>query len=348
MKWQHPPRIVQMDITSQCNLACKHCRASVLDKTTADLTFQQVISLLDQIHAISPHAALAIAGGEPLMRPDLRDIFCYIKENHPGNHVELLTNATLITPENVDWLLETVRGFNVSMEGATPQIHDSVRGRGSFEKTVQALTLLVEKDATVAVRMTYFHQGEDEPEALMRFIDSIGIKIFNFRYLVPVGRASHKLVDADQYRRLCERIWDTGKELNMRVGFSDPFPEMFMNEVRHREIETDSDLMQGIAVTGCSIAFTLLYINPQGIVQLCPYFPIFVADATQENLENIWFENELLENFRHSRSALEGKCGTCKYKFACGGCRGAASAMGDFLGEDPRCWQRTEEILVAD
>jgi radical SAM protein with 4Fe4S-binding SPASM domain len=347
MKWQHPPRIVQMDITSQCNLACKHCRASVLDKTTADLTFQQVVSLLDQIHSFSPHAAFAMAGGEPLMRADLKEILFHIKDDLHGNHVELLTNATLITSKNVDWLLKTVRGFNVSMEGATPEIHDSIRGRGSFEKTVQALNLLVENDATVAVRMTYFHQGEDEPEALMRFVNSIGVKIFNFRYLVPVGRATNRMVDADQYRRLCERIWDVGEELNMRVGYSDPFPEMFVNKVRQREIEIDSDLMQGISVTGCSIAFTLLYINPQGIVQLCPYFPIFVADATKESVEKIWFENELLENFRHSRSALAGKCGTCKYKFACGGCRGAAFATGDFLGEDPRCWQIPEEILVT-
>ncbi|MBU7036474.1 MAG: radical SAM protein [Theionarchaea archaeon] len=348
MKWQYPPRIVQMDITSQCNLACKHCRASVLDKTAADLTYQQIVSLLNQIHSLSPHAALAMAGGEPLMRADLQEILSYIRDNLPGNHVELLTNATLITPERIDWLLETVRGFNVSMEGATPGIHDSVRGRGSFEKTVQALNLLVESDATVAVRMTYFHQGEDEPEALMRFVDSIGVRIFNFRYLVPVGRATNRMVDADQYRRLCERIWETGEELNMRVGFSDPFPEMFVNETRQKEIDIDSDLMQGIAVTGCSIAFTLLYINPQGIVQLCPYFPISVADATRENVERIWFENELLDNFRHSRSALEGKCGGCKYKFACGGCRGAASATGDFLGEDPRCWQELEHILVTD
>ncbi|MBU7047165.1 MAG: radical SAM protein [Theionarchaea archaeon] len=347
MNWQYPPKIVQMDITSRCNLACKHCRASVLDKTQADLTYQEVISLLTQIHTFSPHAILAVAGGEPLMRPDIKDIFYYIKDNLPGIQVELLTNATLITPDNVDWLLETVQGFNVSMEGSTPEIHDSIRGRGSFKKTVEALNLLVEKDATVAVRMTYFHQGEDEPERLMRFIHNIGVSIFNFRYLVPVGRATHKMVDPDQYWRLSTRIWDIGKALNMTIGYSDPFPELLVNTEKKKVIHTDTDLMEGISVTGCSIGFTLLYIDPQGIVQLCPYFPIFVADAKKESLEKVWFENELLENFRYSRSALEGKCGSCKYKFACGGCRGAASAMGNFLGEDPRCWHNAGEIAVT-
>ncbi len=343
MNWQHPPRIVQIDITSQCNLACRHCRASVLDKTTADMTYEQVVSIVTQIHSFSQQVALAVAGGEPLMRPDLKDIFYYIKDNLPKMDIELLTNATLITPENIDWLLETVRGFNISMEGATPKIHDAIRGRGAFSKTVKALQLLVERDATIAVRMTYFHQGEDEPVTLMRFIHDLGVDIFNFRYLVPVGRATNKTVDAAQYQRLSERIWDVGKELDMTIGYSDPFPELLVNKERRNEIITDTDLLQGIAVTGCSIAFTLLYINPQGIVQLCPYFPIDVADATKEDVARIWFENELLEHFRYSRSVLEGKCGDCEYKFACGGCRGAASAMGNFLGEEPRCWKNVRE-----
>ncbi len=339
MNWQHPPKIVQIDITSCCNLACRHCRASVLDRTSADLTFAQVVSILTQIHSFSPNVSLAVAGGEPLMRPDIKDIFYYVKDNLPGMNIELLTNATLINERNIDWLTETVRGFNVSMEGATQEIHDSIRGRGTFLKTVHALKLLVEKDATTAVRMTYFHQGEAEPENLMRFIHTLGVKIFNFRYLVPVGRATNKEVDADQYQRLSERIWDVGKELNMRVGYSDPFPEILVNKERRKVVDNDQDLTHGISVTGCSIAFTLLYINPQGVVQLCPYFPIFVADAKKEEVKKIWFENDLLENFRYSRSALKGKCGSCKYKFACGGCRGAASAMGNFLGEEPRCWK---------
>lgn len=338
MSWQHPPKIVQIDITSDCNLACKHCRASVLNKTVADLTTDQVTSMLDEIHSFAPNVALAIAGGEPLMRPDLKNILYYIKDHFRNMDVELLTNATLINEENIDWLADTVRGFNVSMEGTNPKIHDAIRGKGSFLKTVRALKLLVERDVPVAVRMTYFHQGEDEPEKTLRFVYDLGVKMFNFRYLVPVGRASDKDIDAEQYRRLSERLWEVGQELNMTVGFSDPFPELLVNCKRREEIDSDSDLINGVSVTGCSIAFSLLYINPQGMVQLCPYFPIDVADATKEDLKNVWFENELFKHFRYSRSLFKGKCSSCKYKFACGGCRGAAHAMGDFLGEDPRCW----------
>jgi radical SAM protein with 4Fe4S-binding SPASM domain len=234
------------------------------------------------------------------------------------------------------------------MEGSTPEIHDAVRGKGAFHKTIQALKLLVEKEANLAVRMTFFNQEEDEPENLMRFLKNIGVKMFNFRYLVPVGNAKNKSVNSDQYRRLSHRVWDTGKKLNMKVGFSDPFPELLVNKERASEIESNTDLLHGVAVTGCSIAFTLLYVNPQGIVQLCPYYPVVVADSKNESLEKIWFENELLNLFRHSRAALEDKCGDCEYKYACGGCRGAASAMGNALGGEPRCWKNTSCQIIPN
>ena len=337
--WTHPPQIIQWDCTGKCNLRCRHCRASNLNQQLSDLSFEQAVTLLRQADELAPGAALALAGGEPLMRRDLRELLEYIRSNLSLS-VELLTNATLITPSNVSWLSETVSGFNVSMEGASASVHDAVRGAGSFDRTLSALRLLVEKDVPVAVRMTFFDQEEDEVERLIRLVYDVGVRVFNFRYVVPVGEAMGRAVDPRQYRRLSQRIWELGETLGMRIGFSDPFPELFVNEARKKEIEEDERLSTGVAVTGCSIAFTLLYINPQGIVQLCPYFPVIVDDAKLKSLSDIWFGNEKLSLFRYSRTFLNGQCGDCRNRFSCGGCRGAAYAMGDYLGEDPRCWMK--------
>lgn len=340
MAWIYPPRIVQWDITANCNLRCYHCRAGFVGKQVKDLDFKKVVSVLKKIKHLSPHATLALAGGEPLIRKDLKAILSCVK--NLGIKVELLTNGTLISQENISWLCETIQGFNVSLEGATAEINDRIRGRGAFQKTVKGLNILLKNNAQVAVRMTYFHQGENEVERLMYFLAKLGINFFNFRYFVPVGKAcGQKGLEAEQYKKLCQRIWFLGKKLNITVGFSDPFPEILINKTKQNEIKKDPPLIQGKAVTGCSAGFYLLYLNPQGIVQLCPYFPIFIADAKKENLNRVWFKNKRLNLFRCHRSILEGKCGVCEYKFACGGCRGAAwGATGDFLEEDPRCWKK--------
>jgi len=178
--------------------------------------------------------------------------------NQGSLSVELLTNATLIDNKNVDWLSALVSGFNVSVDGSSADIHDKIRVKGSFARTMAILDLLVENNVRLAVRMTYFGQAEDEVEKLLRMLQSRGVKTLNFRYVVPLGNASGTSVDPVQHTRLILHIWELGKELGMKVGFSDPFPELLVSNQRRNEVESDQRLSTGVAITGCSVAFSLL------------------------------------------------------------------------------------------
>lgn len=346
MAWELPPRIVQWDITNQCNLACGHCRAKNLNlkkEAKEFLGLDDVIAILDNIFSFVPDASIAFAGGEPLIRKDLKEILWYTKANLWDGSVEVLSNGTLINSENVKWLAEYVDGFNISLDGASEDVHDAIRGRGSFGKSLNGIEKLVSKKARVAVRMTFLNQKEDEPEKLAGLLKEIGVDFLNFRYFVPVGWAYARKIDARQYERISRNLLSAGERLGVKIGFSDPFPEILVSKKKREEISLDIDLLSGKAMSGCSVAFDLLYLDPQGIVSLCPYFPIMFADAKKEDLERVWFENKFLKTFRHYRASLRGECGRCKYKFACGGCRGSAWAIsGDSLGSDPRCWHRAD------
>ena len=62
--------------------------------------------------------------------------------------VRLQTNAILINSMNLDTILSLKdRGLiiQISLEGATAPVHDRVRGKGSFDKTMKALRLLKKK-----------------------------------------------------------------------------------------------------------------------------------------------------------------------------------------------------------
>ena len=44
------------------------------------------------------------------------------------------------------------------------------------------------------------------------------------------------------------------------------------------------------------------------------------------------------------RNQLQGKCGRCRYKFTCGGCRAMAYyEHGDLMAEDPTCFFEPED-----
>lgn len=340
MNWKIPPRLCQWDITPNCNLRCAHCRATASWKKERELPFNAVIVILEQLISFAPDVFLAFAGGEPLARKDLKEIIGWLKHREKPVGVALLSNGTLINVDNIDWLAGLVDEFNISLEGASAKINDTVRGQGAFQKALKGISLLTGRGVPTTIRMTFFRQEEKEVEALMRFLPEIGVNSFNFRYVVPVGRAQGFKVSASQHERLCQTIWQLGEELGLRVGFSDPFPEILLNEKLQAEIKNDKELMSGKAITGCSMAFSLLYLDPQGIVRACPYFPAVCDDAKSKPLAEIWFNNKLLQALRTVKGALRGKCGKCEYKFACGGCRGVALITGDFLGEDSRCWKK--------
>lgn len=339
MSWNIVPRLCQWDITHKCNLDCIHCRALGLRRGSEDLFLTQIKTILKSLFEFSPKVHMALAGGEPLARPDLREILEFIKKINSETRVELLTNGTLICSENIGWLSENIRGFNVSLEGARPEINDPVRGKGAFKKTLCGIKILAERNLLVCVRMTYLHQGENEIYRLMRFLPETGVRRFNLRYVVPVGSARGISISSKQYGRISRNVYALGKELGLIVGFSDPFPELLVNSSRADVVRADRQMMCGEKVGGCSMAFDLLYIDPNGIVRACPYFPKFCGDAKSESLRKIWMESQMLEVLRKIRSCLSGACGSCEFKFACGGCRGAAYASRDILGADPRCWK---------
>ena len=338
MSWKHPPEICQWDITKNCNLRCSHCRALELRKIKKDLDLETVKSILGQLILLSPKAILVLAGGEPLARKDLKQILFWYNKKSDFAHIEILSNGILINEDNIKWLKGTVRGFNISLEGADEKINDAIRGKGSFKKTLKGISILTKNDLPVRVRMTFMDQKEEDVEKLMRFLPEIGVEAFNFRHVVPVGQAQGMQVSSLQYKKLSEKIWSLGKDLGLKVGFSDPFPEILVNKDLQEQLKNHAGLKSGETVGGCSAGFSLLYIDPEGIVRVCPYFPLRVSDAKKIPLEKIWFKNKILERIRWMRSSLEGKCGSCQYKFACGGCRGAALATGNIFGEDPRCW----------
>lgn len=135
------PRSLFLHLTHRCNLSCTHCYAGDRpSETPRDLPTRVVFSLFEQIKEAGG-GAVTLSGGEPLLHPDIRSILAHAR---PELEIRLLTNGTLINQNWADILAGQKARVQVSLDGSCPEVHDAIRGKGSFEKTVRAVALLQE------------------------------------------------------------------------------------------------------------------------------------------------------------------------------------------------------------
>ena len=117
-----------VDVTDRCNLRCKHCfyfrEEHESEEMDAD-EFLEGLRILRDRHDIQ---SMGWSGGEPLYR---REVVLEGAKLFPVN--QLYTNGTLPLP-----VVPGLQPF-VSVDG-TREIHDSVRGKGAYDKVMENVT----------------------------------------------------------------------------------------------------------------------------------------------------------------------------------------------------------------
>jgi radical SAM protein with 4Fe4S-binding SPASM domain len=144
-------------LTNRCNLLCTHCLMSSSPDWPAhkELTTSEWCSIVGQYAEFVSKRGFSnyhttFTGGEPLLRKDALEIAQHCKSL--GIYTELFSNGALIAnPRIAVAISSAVDEVQISVDGATAEVHDSIRGRGMFERSIRGLQLL--RDANVKVRI---------------------------------------------------------------------------------------------------------------------------------------------------------------------------------------------------
>ncbi|TFG64505.1 MAG: radical SAM protein, partial [Spirochaetales bacterium] len=71
------PRLIAWEVTRQCPLRCRHCRASATgEKSISELSTAECFKLLDNVASFAK-PIIILTGGEPMTRDDIYDIAAY-------------------------------------------------------------------------------------------------------------------------------------------------------------------------------------------------------------------------------------------------------------------------------
>lgn len=137
------PHRLTIYITEECNLRCRHCFVVEGRMPKPKLSTEDVRALIDEHAALHPGALIAFTGGEAMLRDDCLELMAHAHAR--TGKVTLNTNGLLVTDAaSAKALVDTRAGIQVSLDGADPEVHDFIRGKGTYAKTWRAIELMCE------------------------------------------------------------------------------------------------------------------------------------------------------------------------------------------------------------
>ncbi|MBU1044862.1 MAG: radical SAM protein [Candidatus Omnitrophica bacterium] len=140
------PLAVRWQLTNKCTLRCKYC--NIYDKGGSELGLSQVKDVLCQLKGLGTKR-ISFSGGDVLLRDDFSEILdCCIDY---GIYPELNCNGVLFYDKAHK--LKKLDFVKFSLDGPK-QVHDSLRGDGSFDKVMKSVEACLKNKIKFGFAMT--------------------------------------------------------------------------------------------------------------------------------------------------------------------------------------------------
>ncbi len=321
------PICLTWELTYACNLSCVHCLSSSGRRDPDELSTEQCKAVIDELERMQVFY-VNIGGGEPTVRPDFWELVDYATEHHVG--VKFSTNGVKITPEIAQRLASSdYVDVQISMDGATAEVNDHVRGPGSYDTAMRAMQNLADvgfRGFKISVVVTRQNIGQlDDFKAIADRFDA-QLRLTRLR---PSGRG------ADVWDELHPRPEDQRYLYDWLVAHG----EQVLTGDSFFHLSAYGDSLPGLNLCGAGRVVCL--IDPVGDVYACPFaiHESFRAGnvRSEGGFTRLWRESDLFADLRRPQTG--GACVSCGSFDSCrGGCMAAKFFTGlPMDGPDPEC-----------
>jgi hopanoid biosynthesis associated radical SAM protein HpnH len=217
------PLLVELEPLFACNLKCSGCGkiaqpASLLKQR---MPVEQAVGAIEESGA----PMVSIAGGEPLMHPQIDEIVRQLLAK--GKIVFLCTNA-LLMPKHIH-KFKPHRNFSwmVHIDGLEDRHDESVNKKGGFQGAVDAIKMAQKAGFRVMTNTTFFNT--DTPHDVIGVLDFLNdvVKVDNMQ--ISPGYAYEKAPDQEHWlgveetRELFRKAFADGRRKKWRLNHSPLF-----------------------------------------------------------------------------------------------------------------------------
>lgn len=332
------PLEVILDTTERCNLKCKMCYFSAVDR----LQFPPFDRSLSRTGMMPPETFSRVAAdlfprahrvalgcaAEPLVHPKFIDI---VREAGSYRVPDLWfpTNLLPLTPPKAEAICEAgTKTVGVSMDGTRPETYEAIRVGATFARLTRCFDLLndVRRGAATRLRLIFVWMRTNRADLadLPRFAEEVGASELDVRFVTPTAHvtAEDELLDGEDPGALraelaaaAEDAASRGLKLVSYPDFDDGGPIGLRGHLlRWRAGLYDRRRLRGrvrTAVAGCAWPRHTVVVRPNGAVSPCIFWedqPIgLYPETTLAEVERSPLLSSITDGLRTGNP-----CGTCR------------------------------------
>lgn len=329
--------------TMRCNLRCRHCCVADMPEQdlkgmsleTAKEILRRCITLMDE-----GKKGLSFLGGEPLCGDRFLELLDYATDL--GYQIGLSTNGVLVDSKFAETAKRNNINVQISLDGTDESSHEYVRGKGTWDKAINALQILNEYDVDIQTNFVYHRGNIEKIEEYFDFARKYNIKKVRLISLMNMGRAVGQMerVPLDEF---VDRMYSLIKRREDIIELLDE--TSFMGLVMGARFSQK--------MISCGAGVITLTISPEGGIYPC--LNLFDKKFEMCNILapdfNEQFQNSAVRKQFQQLNIIDmnQKCRECSMKYFCGGrCRGETfQEKGKITVPYPYCdeWKRAMEKI---
>jgi len=226
------PEIIVVEVTNKCDLNCKYCNRDINTMGGAE-PCDIDLHLLDRVlKEAEPYKTrvVQITGGEPTLHHDWEGVIAVMErhdisytiisngQNFKEAHKALIRGAT-----------KKFKGIMFSMDGATAETHDAVRGEGSFAKVRAALRLAMMHGLPSGVQVVVGTHNIEELSEIAALAEEAGAHELSYLQMRPTRENSEYTLSPSQVEEVKAKIESIkeehkGLQIGSTVGNTTRYP----------------------------------------------------------------------------------------------------------------------------
>ena len=294
------PLSIQFEVTSKCNLHCKHCynrsgENEAPDAVTAEVWIEFAKKLVEKGGILEA----TISGGEPLLMGD--KLFEFMDVLHADNTIfNFISNGYYFNQK----VLERLKKYNfywiqISLDSYRSEFHDEFRGvKGSWERAANAAYRIALSGIPLRIASTVTSKDIEHLEEYICTAINLGASYLMIGEVLPSGRAFDN-----------EDIFLSREELNKFYSEIEKLKKRYKD---YLSISVSSSPRVQLKYSA-SEKLNVAIIRPNGDVRLDCTCPFVIGNILRDDIAEIWakysdcWQSPIVKKFIDSCDPITGK-----------------------------------------